>query len=81
MGAKPPLRQKHFRAIRTKLQIEHRVRNLAMFVAIKGEDVAPNGYLVDRTTEKDWIAAKRHTMATNSSRTPLPAGLYRPTQP
>jgi hypothetical protein len=30
-GAKPPLRPKHVRSIRTKLQIEGRVRDLAMF--------------------------------------------------
>jgi integrase len=63
IGAKPPLRQKHVWAIRTKLQIEQRTRDLAMFnlaidsklrgcdvVAIKVEDVAPNGYSVDRAT-------------------------------
>jgi integrase len=63
IGAKPPLRQKHVWAIRTKLQIEQRTRDLAMFnlaidsklrgcdvVAIKVEDVAPNGYAVDRAT-------------------------------
>src|ERR1017187_1445642 len=62
-GAKPPLRQKHVWAIRTKLQIDQRPRDLAMFnlaidsklrgcdvVAIKVEDVAPNGYAVDRAT-------------------------------
>ncbi len=62
-GAKPPLRQKHAWAIRTKLQIEQRIRDLALFnlaidsklrgcdvVAIKVEDVAPNGYSVDRAT-------------------------------
>jgi integrase len=62
-GAKPPLRQKHVWAIRTKLQIEQRVRDLAMFnlaidsklqgcdvVALRVEDVAPNGYSVDRAT-------------------------------
>ena len=56
-GAKPPLRQKHVWAIRTKLQIEQRTRDLALFnlaidsklrgcdvVALKVEDVAPNGY-------------------------------------
>ena len=55
-GAKPPLRQKHVWAIRTKLQIEQRTRDLALFnlaidsklrgcdvVALKVEDVAPNG--------------------------------------
>ena len=30
-GAKPPLRPKHVWAIRTKLQIEGRVRDLALF--------------------------------------------------
>src|SRR3979411_1707755 len=62
-GAKPPLRQKHGWAIRTKLQIEGRSRDLAMFnlaidsklrgcdvVALKVEDVAPNGYAIDRAT-------------------------------
>jgi integrase len=63
IGAKPPLRQKHVWAIHTKLQIEQRTRDLAMFnlaidsklrgcdvVALKVEDVAPNGYSVDRAT-------------------------------
>jgi len=62
-GAKPPLRQKHVWGIRTKLQIEHRTRDLALFnlaidsklrgrdvVALKVEDVAPNGYCADRAT-------------------------------
>jgi integrase len=62
-GAKPPLRPKHVWSIRTKLQIEGRTRDLAMFnlaidrklrgcdvVALKVEDVAPNGYSVDRAT-------------------------------
>ena len=30
-GAKPPLRPKHVSSIRTKLQIEGRIRDLAMF--------------------------------------------------
>jgi integrase len=62
-GAKPPLRQKHVWAIRTKLQIEQRTRDLALFnlaidsklrgcdvVALKIEDVAPNGYCGDRAS-------------------------------
>ena len=62
-GAKPPLRQKHVWAIRTKLQIERRTRDLALFnlaidsklrgcdvVALKVEDIAPNGYCADRAT-------------------------------
>src|SRR6185503_7822313 len=63
IGAKPPLRQKHVWAIRTKLQIDRRTRDLALFnlaidsklrgcdvVALKVEDVAPNGYSADRAT-------------------------------
>ena len=68
-GAKPPLRPKHVWSIRTKLQVEGKTRDLAMFnlaidsklrgcdvVALKVEDVAPGGYAVDRaigTTEED----------------------------
>ena len=60
-GAKPPLRPKHVWSIPTKLQVEGRTRDLAMFnlaidsklrgcdvVAVKVEDVAPRGYAVDR---------------------------------
>ena len=63
IGAKPPLRQKHVWAIRTMLQVERSARDLAMFnlaidsklrgcdvVAIKVDDVAPNGYAIDRAT-------------------------------
>ena len=63
IGPRPPLRQKHVWAIRTKLQIEQQTRDLAMFnlaidsklrgcdvVTIKIDDVAPNGYSVDRAT-------------------------------
>jgi integrase len=63
IGAKPPLRPKHVWAIRTRLLVEGRTRDLAMFnlaidsklrgcdvVALKVEDVAPNGYSVDRAT-------------------------------
>jgi integrase len=63
IGAKPPLRPKHVWSIRTKLQVEGRIRELAMFnvaidsklrgcdvVALKVEDVAPNGYAVERAT-------------------------------
>ena len=62
-GAKPPLRPKHVWSIRTKLQIEGRARDLAMFnlaidsklrgcdvVAIRVEDVASGGYTADRAT-------------------------------
>ena len=62
-GAKPPLGPKHVWAIRTKLQIDQQKRDLALFnlaidsklrgcdvVAVKVDDVAPNGYTVDRAT-------------------------------
>ncbi len=63
IGTKPPLSPKHVWSIRTRLQIEERIRDLAMFnlaidsklrscdvVALKVEDVAPNGYAVARAT-------------------------------
>ena len=63
IGPKPPLRPSHVWSIRTKLQIEGKIRDLALFnlaidsklrgcdvVAIRVDDVAPNGYPVDRAT-------------------------------
>ena len=63
IGAKPPLRPKHVWAIRTRLMVEGRTRDLAMFnlaidsklrgcdvVALKVDDIAPNGYTIDRAT-------------------------------
>jgi len=63
IGQKPPLRPKHVWSIRTRLQMEGRTRDLAMFnlaidsklrdcdvVALRVEDVAPSGYAVDRAT-------------------------------
>src|SRR4051812_8719493 len=60
-GAKPPLRLKHVRAIRTKPQIEGRIRDFGIFnlaidsklrgcnvVAIRAEDVGAGGYTVYR---------------------------------
>jgi integrase len=63
IGPKPPLRPKHVWSTRTRLQVEGRRRDLAMFnlaidsklrgcdvVALKVEDVAPRGYTVERAT-------------------------------
>ena len=60
-GPKPPLRPGHVWAIRAKLQLERRARDLALFnlaidsklrgcdlVALRVDDVAPNGYAIDR---------------------------------
>ena len=61
IGAKPPLRAKHVWSIRTRLQLEGRTRDLALFnlaidsklrgcdvVSIRVEDVAPRGCALDR---------------------------------
>jgi integrase len=60
-GPKPPLRPGHVWLIRAKLQLERRTRDLALFnlaidsklrgcdlVALRVDDVAPNGYAIDR---------------------------------
>ena len=61
VGPKPPLQTKHVWAIRSKLQMEGRTRELAMFnlaidsklrgcdlVELRIEDVAPHGLADDR---------------------------------
>jgi integrase len=63
VGPKPPLRPSQVCAIRTRLQMEDRKRDLALFnlaidsklrgcdvVAIRVEDVAPSGYALERAT-------------------------------
>jgi integrase len=63
VGAKPPLRPKHVWSIRTKLQVDGRMRDLALFnvaidsklrgcdvVALKVDDVALGGYAADRAS-------------------------------
>ena len=63
IGPKPPLQPRHVWAIRTRLQISGRTRDLALFnlaidsklrgcdvVSLKVEDVAPHGYAIDRAT-------------------------------
>jgi integrase len=63
IGPRRPLRQRHVWAIRTRLQIEQRVRGLARcilafdsrlrgcdVVAVRVDDVAPNGPAIERAT-------------------------------
>jgi integrase len=63
IGPKPPLQPRHVWAIRTRLQLAGRARDLALFnlaidsklracdvVSLKVEDVAPHGYAIDRAT-------------------------------
>src|SRR5262245_51540219 len=62
-GAKPPLSPKHGWAVRTRLQLLKRFRDLALFnlaidsklrgcdlVGLKTADVAPPGYAIDRAS-------------------------------
>lgn len=63
IGQKPALQPKHVWSIRTKLQLEGKKRDLALFnlaidsklrgcdvVVLKIEDIAPHGYTVNRAT-------------------------------
>ena len=63
VGQKPPLQPKHVWAIRTKLHLDRRTRDLALFniaidsklrgcdlVSLKVESIAPHGYASDRAT-------------------------------
>jgi len=63
IGPRLPLRQKHVWAIRTRLQIDQQLRDLVLFnlaidsklrgcdvVAIRVDDVAPNGHAIARAT-------------------------------
>lgn len=63
IGSKPPLQPKHVWAIRTRLQLSRRKRDLALFnlaidsklrgcdlVELRVEDIAPHGYSLDRAT-------------------------------
>lgn len=63
IGPKPPLQPRHVWAIRTRLQLADRTRDLALFnlaidsklrgcdvVSLKVEDVAPHGNTIDRAT-------------------------------
>ena len=62
-GPKPPLQPRHVWAIRTRLQLAGRTRDVMLFnlaidsklrgcdvVSLKVQDVAPNGYAIDRAT-------------------------------
>jgi integrase len=65
-GQKPPLQPKHVWAIRTRLQLAKRRRDLALFnvaidsklrgcdvVSLKVEDIAPHGYALERATVRE----------------------------
>jgi integrase len=63
VGPRAPLRQRHVWAIRTRLQLERQVRELALFnlaidsklrgcdlVAIRVDDIAPSGHAIERAS-------------------------------
>ena len=71
IGARPPLRPKHVWAVRTRLQLSDRVRDLALFnlaidsklrgcdvVSVKVADVAPHGYALDRASVRQRKTGK-----------------------
>jgi len=70
IGPRPPLRQKQVWAIRTRLQLEGQVRELALFnlaidsklrgcdlVAIRVDDIASNGHAVERASVRQRTQA------------------------
>ena len=90
IGAKPPLRPSHVWSIRTMLQIEGRKRDLALFnlaidsklrgcdvVAVRVEDVAPNGYALDRATVRK-LACRSGFELTDQTRQALDEYLHLP---
>lgn len=71
IGARPPLRPKHVWAVRTRLQLSNRIRDLALFnlaidsklrgcdvVGLKVVDVAPHGYALDRASVRQRKTGK-----------------------
>lgn len=62
-GIQPPLRQKHVWATRTKLQIEQRVRDLAMFIA-----GLPCRRLEGRGCRPEWLFPRSSNRAPKKDR-------------
>src|SRR6202795_379964 len=71
IGPRPPLRQKHVWAIRTMLQMQRQVRELALFnlaidsklrgcdlVPLRVDDVARNGCAIERTSVRQRKIAR-----------------------
>lgn len=78
-GQKPPLQPKHVWAIRTRLQLAKRTRDLALFnlaidsklrgcdvVSLRSEDVAPHGYAIDRSTVRQKKTRRSDTLVSRS---------------
>ena len=90
IGAKPPLRPNQIWSIRTRLLIERRTRDLALFnlaidsklrgcdvVALRVEDVAPNGYTVDRAIVRQKKTGRPVKFElTDQTRQAVPSGMW-----
>ena len=87
VGAKPPLRPSHVWSIRTKLQIEGKKRDLALFnlaidsklrgcdvVAVRGDAVAPSGYAMDRATVRQRKTGRPVSALRSMTPSRLPRG-------
>ena len=79
IGARPPLQTKHVWSIRTKLQMDGKARDLALFnlaidsklrgcdvVRIKVEDIAPRGFTADRARVRQRKTGQVRTDGTDS---------------
>src|SRR5690348_8345979 len=80
IGAKPPFRPKHVWSIRTKLQVEGRASDLALFnlaldsklrgcdvVAIKVDDIAPGRIHTRPPTEEDRPICKVRAVGSDTT--------------
>jgi hypothetical protein len=89
-GAKPPLRPKTVWSIRTKLQIDARTRDPAMFnlaidsklcgcdvVALRGEDVAAGGQRIAQRCSRDRAARRQARESTSRGDNRLPLRVIR----
>ena len=87
-GAKPPLRPKHVWAVRTRLQLANRLRDLALFdlaidsklrgcdvVALKVVDVAPHGYAVDRASVRQRKNGEARSLRDHGANAPSDRGI------
>ena len=85
IGPKPLLRPSHVWSIQTKLQIEGRTRDHALFnlainsklrgcdvVAVRVDDVAPNRYTFDRATVRQQKTGRPVTFRADGTNAPGP---------
>ena len=89
VGPRPPLLQKHVWAIRTRLQIERQVRELALFnlaidsklrgcdlVAIRVDDIAPNGRAMERASVRQRKTGRSVRFELTEQTRQTPIGLW-----